>query len=244
MVFLGACRRIAGALTKRRRKGGYIAVAVVVVLPVGLLAHPLSVAAKCQPGRSNNGVVYVDGFARSNGGAPVTGVWSSILNYSPWVQPGSSVLGLVALFDQIGSDYAFIGWREDAGGQRETWWQWNGPYSSGYGHGTAQPVGQHTNYTVYDSNANFTFQVASQTVDTESPGFSPVSANVYGEIETLADQMPGAVQAPEDWNPANAYLNGGWTGLNGGLWWNQGPWYYNKISSQQYETADAACTGT
>ena len=93
--------------------------AAAIVLLGGATAKQAS--AKCQPHRADDGLSYFDSWYRALG-YTVGGVYSDILNYSPWVQPGSTVTGWVMLTSS-NSTWAQVGWWEDSGGTRHTFVQ-------------------------------------------------------------------------------------------------------------------------
>lgn len=176
---------------------------------------PAAASGKCQPGRSNNGATYFAGWTRNNAGAP-GGVYSNILNYSPWVQPNSVVVGW-SMLNRGTTQWAQVGWLEYAGGTRKTFVQWTtSPGVTQTKYFNPQPTGQSTYYTVLYNNTpgKFTFQVNNSTITTETATFSPDSAQISGETKTLASQMPGGVYSGEVFGDSHIYL-GSWSNFSG-----------------------------
>lgn len=206
-----------------------------------LMAAP--VLAKCQPGRTNNGTVYWDGWYRSSSGT-VGGVYSDILNYSPWVEPNNEVMAWTML-NNGGSNWAQVGWWEYAGGTRSTFVQWTtspGHWSTKFW--TPQSVGSYSYYTTLYGNTpgDFTFEVNGSTIDKETASFTPNDAQNYGEIHTLADQMPGGYNANEVFKATNVYI-GGWQSFSGTST-NSSSTYFGEsnVSSTQRNIWDWACS--
>ncbi len=73
-------------------------------------AWPSSTLASCNPGRANQDF---GGFAGTLGSpAGLTGIRSNLLEYDPWVTPGSEVSAWVMLYNG-GTKWAQVGWYED-----------------------------------------------------------------------------------------------------------------------------------
>jgi len=158
------------------------------VLATGAATSATPALAKCQPysndqSRIDDGVYYYDGGIQTG---TYGGVYASVYNYSPWVQPSSTTSAWTMLAEQ--SDYyAQVGWIECAGGGRYTFSQHTiTPVVIGGKDNLApQPVGVFTYYgTLWSPNTKvFTFQVNGGTVD-QSPALSwaPGNAQAMGEI--------------------------------------------------------------
>lgn len=106
-----------------------------------------SALAKCQPNRANDGVSYFDGWY--NYAYEADGVYSTILNYSPWVQPNSEVSAwsMLTVAPGMGTGYAQVGWWEFAYGERHTFVQWTligGGFQTKFW--SPQPTGSYTTY--------------------------------------------------------------------------------------------------
>ncbi len=95
-----------------RRAFARIAV-LALFLAATAVANPWSATsalAKCDPGRTDDGRNYWDGWARTPGGT-VGGVGSDILNYSPWVHATDDSVSAWTMTAN-GSLYAQVGWIE------------------------------------------------------------------------------------------------------------------------------------
>jgi hypothetical protein len=150
--------------------------AVVVLACVASLTPALAgtAAAKCQPGRVNNGSAYFAGWSRNS--STVGGVYSLILNYSPWVQPNSQVTAWTMLtLSNNNTKWAQVGWWEEAGGVRHTFTQYTDNSTWHTLFLSPKAVGTSTYYTtLYDAGTHkFTFQVAGSTVQTVTAVFAP-----------------------------------------------------------------------
>lgn len=214
--------------------------------------------AKCQPyyngsPRSDDNQYHFDGWYRSPG-VTVGGIYSSILNYSPWVQPnGSGENHFVAawtMLDHASScstcDYAQVGWFENPGGARYTFTQWTHDNTFSENDFSPQSVGSYTYYTTLYNNTpgKFTFQVAGSTIDTETAAFTPNEGEIYGEENTLASQMPGGYNsnAHEVFSDANIYLNGAYQAFSGTADPGNTTYFGNSKTSSQYDMVwDKAC---
>ncbi len=200
-------------------------------------------SAKCEPFRTNDGRTYFDGWSRYPNGATVGGVYANILNYSPWVYPNNLATAWTML-SYGGGNWAQVGWIEYSGGVRYTVIQWTiGPNNSRTKYLSPQSVGSTTTYTVLYNNTpgDFTFQLNGATVDKETASFGPTTGDNFGEIQTLADQMPGASQAQEVFSNAHIYV-GGWQPFSGTSQNDLPIFKVNVLSSTQTNIWDSACT--
>ena len=138
----------ANAHDRRRSRATALGVLAATILFVTVsLEAPLAASAKCQPGRTDNGVYYWTGWTRQDYPAPGASV-SDIYNYSPWVQPGSYAYAWTML-NNGGSNWAQIGWEEAAYGTRYTFTQYTS--SPGVWHEydfSAKPTGQSDQYAM------------------------------------------------------------------------------------------------
>ena len=236
-------RRSAGTEPVRLRLTTKIVIATssVVVLAAGTVCAASPALAKCQPGRSNNGSVYFDGWVRSGS---VGGVYSDMLNYSPWVQPNNQVLAWTMLNNGT-SNWAQVGWWEYAGGTRYTFVQWTtSPNRWQTKFWNPQSTGAYTYYTTLYNNqpGKFSFQVSGSTIDAENASFTPNQAQNLGEIQTLADQMPGGYNNNEVFKSTNVYI-GGWQAFSGSNYNSNGSYFgLNSVSSTQRNIWDWACS--
>lgn len=189
---------------------------IVVVLGVLVVASSSfssgrTAEAKCKPNRADNNVTYHDGWYRWPSSTP-NGVSSYILNYSPWVNPNDSTSSIVSLNRPSPSppNWASVGWIEWAYDVRSTITQYTTPgvYNSVYY--PAQPLGQSTEYRV-EYWGYFAFSVNGVFLGNAPATWVPNQARAWGEISTLANQMPGAYNNNYEWFSLT-YLNhgGGW----------------------------------
>ncbi len=178
-----------------------------------LASHP--VLAKCQPNRTNDERAYFDGWQRSP--AEPGGVYSKIFNYSPWVQPGRSVVAWTML-NRFTTQWAQVGWWEYAFDDRYTFTQTTLPAVSTHFF-LPEPVGAYTYYTTLYNNppGSFSYQVNGSTIDVQPANFVPLSAQIYGELNTFASQMPGgyALGAAEDFFDSHIWFSGAWQPFDG-----------------------------
>jgi hypothetical protein len=180
--------------------------AIAILLPsIVLLTDPATAFAGCNPRRTNDGAGYFAGW-NSPAEPGVTTVNSALIyNYAnPYVYRGSGVFAWVML-NGPGSDFAQIGWNADSGG-RHTFSEWstNGQVGSNFSI-VGDPPGSTSWYEVYwdSGSSNFSYCFALNGTNVGCSGNLGWDGN-YGEddaeIHSLADQMPGGVHAPEDWN--------------------------------------------
>lgn len=186
---------------------------------------------KCEITRQSDNTAYQDGWSR-NPGSRVGGIYSSILNYSPWVWPENvgillnDVFAAVQLSDNHGDDW-ILGWEELAYGARDTLECFAQPNSNGgYDNecttetaGT-QPVDTFTEYKIlYDNQPySFTYFVNGQLIDTIPTNFdqlTPTASQVTGQILTQSDQIPGGYAAREQFQDTHWYYPNNWYAFNG-----------------------------
>ncbi|MGH9066231.1 MAG: hypothetical protein ACRD0J_01710, partial [Acidimicrobiales bacterium] len=209
------------------------------------VAFPGTAFAKCDPHRANNGVTYFTGWHHGVG-ARVGGTLADIANYSPWVYPGQAVYAWV-MITIAGSQWAQIGWEEQAGGYRETFIQWTtSPHVWHEKDSSPSKVGSLPEYKVLFGNPgpnDFSFYNYSTGYEMVEPAYwTPTGSQQFGEIHTLADQMPGGVQDPEVWRYSQVYYNGGWYPYAGTAV-NTDPSYFNVAiySVSEVQAGDAYC---
>lgn len=205
---------------------------------------PAPAAAKCQPGRTNNAVHYWDGW-RDLSGTATGGVWAQLNNYSPWVQPGYSSFAYTMLRSVGGSQYAQVGWEEQASGTRYTFLEWTHDGTYTRHRRTAEPTDALTNYTVLYANSpgQFTFQVNGSTWETQTAQFSPTASEIMAEVQTAASQMAGAVNKHQNLYSAHKWQNGGWIAYGGTVFNSTSSWYGNYKSSTYQDTVwDLSCS--
>lgn len=230
---------------QRRLAPAALSLAMVVVL-VGL-AGPTATLAKCQPGRTNNGSAYWAGWYRNTSSGYWGGIFSDIYNYSPWVQPGTDTTAWVMLTKKTGgTNWAQVGWWEEAYGVRHTFTQYTD--SSGHWYTTFWSPKATNTYTYYTTLWNntpgkFTFQVAGSTVQTVTAAFSPDASQIMGEIHSLASQMPGGSGSSyHEWFTDSHVWTTSWIAYDGTSTGNQTYWTSVKSSSTADYTYDKACS--
>jgi hypothetical protein len=220
---------------------------IAVVLAMGMVAAVSGASAanaKCDPHRANDGKNYWSGWERLPG-ATVGGVYSDIYNYSPWVHSSTGVVAWAMLNNGNGA-WAQMGWLEYPGGDRRTFVQWTKSGDFFEEHYVAQPVNTFTTYTVLWNNTpgKFTFRVNGSTIDTEDAGFAPNEGQLYGEIHSLWDQMPGALNNHENFYNSHIYFGtNGWHNFNGSNH-NTGSNYFGNSRHNDTDTDiwDKACS--
>jgi hypothetical protein len=194
------------------------------------------VEAKCWPNRPDiqDPDNYHVGWYRNSSNPRPGGVYSLILNYSPWIQPGRFASAWTMLADS--SHWAQVGWWEYAYDDRRTFVQWGSTGGWDMVWFSAQPTGNWTYYTVlYDPIGQvFTYQVAGQSIYQSWAYFLPVSAQIYGETNSLANQMPGGYNVHEIFWDSNVYLNG-WVPFRGVPYIEQGnSAYFSLLQNPSY----------
>lgn len=205
---------------------------------------PVSASAKCNPGRTSDNTPYADGWDQYPG-SRIGGLYSSILNYSPWVAPywagnlRNTVSGSIQLSDAYG-DAWMIGWEEFYQGSRDTFICWAqadpfGGFDEECKTKAAQPTGSFTQYKILFDNkpSSFTFFMNNSLADTEGDfGQVPTGSAVFGEIYTISDQMPGGYNATEQFGSTYWWWPSYWQAYNGNLF-NSSDYYFgkNKASS-------------
>lgn len=150
---------------------------------------------------------------------------------APWVQRGSVVASWVML--DSWASYAQIGWLEDPGGYRYTFWQAVSSSGQLYQDTTILPfqVGTTQHYEVLYNNTpgKFTLYIDGTLYQTLSLGFTPSQAQNYGEVHNKKDQIPGSQSTLEVFSNAHVY-SGGWQKFNGAAydeatsWWGNDPY--------------------
>lgn len=218
--------------------------AALVVTGALLVAAAPSALASCAPGRTNDGLTYLDGWY--NKSSTVEGVVSDVLNYSPYVYPGSVAAAWTMLTIYDVSLWAQVGWLKFSG-SRYTFVQYK--YGTGptdydtffYG---ADPTGSYSDYlTLYDPQAaQFDFYDNGIYLMSEPAEWIPNSAQVFGEIHTLADQMPGGYYDPDNFSDTLWQVGSTAYDFNG-VPVNYSSTYFNnaKYSSTDLQIGDQSC---
>ncbi len=227
------------------RRPPSLALALVLALSVVAISPSLAVA-KCQPGRANNGQSYFAGGNRIQ--TNIKGVTSQILNYSPWVQPGSEVSAWVML--TLSSDHRWwsqIGWYEEANDNRHTFTQ----YTDSPNHWWTdfwwppEPVNTYTTYKVAISGTSFIFYVNGVIKKSAFAAFTPNEAQDFGELHTLASQMPGAALNLEWFKSMQILSAGTWSNFSPTVWTTNNTYFTATwVNSAAIYIRDKACTGS
>jgi hypothetical protein len=203
----------------------------------------------CQPNRANDYLTYrFDGWGRMANG--IGGIYSTIKNYSPWVQPGSSVSAWTMLdFRSSVQHYAQVGWLEYAYSNRVTFVEWTYDNRGGWSRVEfrPQPIDAATYYTTLYGNwapGVFSYQINGGTIWHGSADFVPNEGQEYGETHSGADQMPGGTQNPEDFNHTNIWVPGsGWIAGDFYTFNSNSNWYnIAKYSPTHLQIGDKVCT--
>lgn len=129
-------------------------------------------------------------------------------------------------------------------GTRFVEWTHDGTFSDNYF--TPEPVGSYTTYTVLYGNTpgKFTFQEAGSDLESVDAQFTPDEGQQYGEIQTLASQMPGGYNsnAHEVFSDAHIYASGAWGLFNGAVTSGDPNYFKHDRASNQYlQIWDSAC---
>lgn len=247
---------------RRQSRQGFAARAMRASFALALLASAALPAlqaglasAKCDPGRANSAGNWHAGWTRSPG-TTVGGVYSQILNYSPWVWPTYDSLGgtnlstsWTMLTSTTSGVWAQIGWFEAASGTRGTIIQYKryaGSSPDTWTYTSNQPaVGNYTYYTtLYDpGSGKFSFKVDNSTYRQETVTFVPDRADVSAETTSPSVQMPGSTAENEAFFDTSIYYSGSWSTFSGSVvvtnsGWHatSGPWYGTLLY-----TRDKAC---
>jgi hypothetical protein len=216
--------------------------------PTSAQAPPNQTAArhrKCHPKRiaePGGRHYYFDAVYRLG---KIGGVYARILNYSPWVHPGSDVSAWVMLQrEHEAADHEQLGWIEGPNypksGDRNTLIEsahadtCSNPL--GLFCGTyiprercdlhpvelhcvrplrTEPIGSYTVYTVLWNRSEFRYYIDGRQVAHSPAYFEPNEAVLATETHSLADQMPGTPTEPETFTDAHVYIDGRWQPFHG-----------------------------
>jgi hypothetical protein len=226
--------------------------AIALLAGLMLLASMGSLAfAKCNPNRTNDGVVYYTGWGTTSAPSLMQDVNSTILNYSPYVAnvANNDVTAWSMLLDPNTERFAQVGWMELPNNQRFTFTEWEqSPTNYNTSLYLAKPVGNNTNYEVYYFPAApypIFYYVNGTEIDMSAMQFNPTYGYILGELLTFADQAPGAIFAHETFK--ESYWNGGQSGLprhefNGTPVSVNAAYGQTVISTTRIDTWDTACT--
>jgi hypothetical protein len=200
---------------------------------------------KCHPKRSAGSSRRVEHFDAVYRDGKIGGVYALILNYSPWVHPGSDVSAWVMLQRKNeAGDHEQIGWIEGPNyprsgdrntlvesAHRDTCPAFLGPLCGVYIANErcdlhpaelhcvrplrTEPIGTYSLYKVLWNSEQFRFYVNGKEVAHAPAYFEPNEAIIAAETHSLADQMPGTPTEPETFTDAHVYINGHWQPFNG-----------------------------
>lgn len=176
--------------------------------------------AKCQPsGRPVDSTHHWTG-SRNFPNTTVIAVRSQIYNYSPWVQPGYDSVGYVMLRTADGTKYGQDGWEEYSGGSRYTFAEWDNGYGWTKQERSPDATGTYSYYEVDwtgGTNPWFLFVIdGSQWFGQPlSPAWTPNAAEIMGEVQSSASQMPGGYSTHEQFLNRNINFGAGWQSFGG-----------------------------
>ena len=180
---------------------------------------------------------YYAGWSKTSPGSPYGSVRADIRVMNPWVQPNGLIwplpqfaTGWVMLNSTTpnsnGGPWVQVGWKQDMGQTTsyawyEAWSGWPSPPSD-VNFGNLAFGGTPTFTVRYNGTPN-TFDVfvstnPSWTWNYANSGWTPDSAQIFGETTTVSSQMPGSIGDPETF--ANSELWIGTPGTPYGGWQN------------------------
>src|SRR5467141_2560312 len=129
--------------------------------------------------------------------------------------------------------HVFAEW---TGNNNGSWWRWES-----YGVPSNWVDSYHNFATLYNSWAPgvYSFQYDGGTFYHTTSDFVPNDDQIYGETHSAADQMPGGINNPEDFNNEHVWVPGsGW--INADLYPFRDSTWYNlaKYSSTHFQIGD------
>ena len=216
----------------------------------------LPAQAKCNPGRASKPWNAHADWRLYEGSSQIGGVKTYLLNYSPWVKQDVSAWPM--LDDPVAGFYAQDGWAEEPNNDRHIFAEWTpdgGTWDDKYW--GADSVGSTSSYDVLYLNHQNAFSFGwdgNEARDDEFASFAPTTGDVAGEIQDMADQMPGDTNQNESFDYTQAWVgqagsgNGGWqdfgpagayTGLDG----TPPNWYATQVwdPNHHFVTRDPVC---
>ena len=187
--------------------------------------NPHSADARCpNPGPNrpdNNQYYHAGGYYQTPSTAG--GVYANIQVKQPWVEPSQSDNFSSAWTMLVGPaiipgnpPYAQVGWDEYPNSGRQNFYTWTDRYGNQAPVIYAGPAFTLNTYhyftTLYDVNAfgKFSFYIDGGWISTRYLDWQPNEAQLSGEIDTLASQMPGGWGYPDYMNDIAVWYNGGW----------------------------------
>lgn len=233
-------------LSARSVQRPLLACAIVVVAAV-VGANP--VGAWCNPNRTNDSQYYFVGWNRIPGGT-VGGVWGTISYYDPYVNNDASSAWNMILDDCCITKYAQIGWLARVGspGPVKGFWEYDDGGFNGFQHQEFSIPGSWpvNNKVLYGNTpGQFTFYANGTLEGSHCTCFTPDAGEIYGEIHSKSDQMPGgsSLSAHEQLYSDHLYYSGGWNDFNGNTTTDlPGVFVVSWIGTQQIQIWDNACS--
>ena len=230
-----------------KRNHFFVWMCAVVLAAGSLLTTGEAVRASCNPGRANDGAYYWAGANRTVV-TGVRGVESKILEYSPYVAPGSDVYAWTFLAKPTDSHayWAQIGPKVHATSTRNTFIQWTDASGHWYEQDFAPgPLGSSPNFaTIYDwQNAKFLFEQDNVVLAQKPAAWTPSVVIVQGETHTRASQMMGGTSHHLTMRSTYYTKGSGWIALDAGASTTDNTIFgASKVSSTAYDIWDKACT--
>jgi hypothetical protein len=208
------------------------------------------VAAKCNPAsvdpnRNNDTTSYYWVGAKQTPGGTVTGVESTIWNYSPYVPNTRFSSAWVMLSKQASYTWAQIGPHEVVSDQRDIHIQTaSGTFSSIWDMNTpAQPLNTYTRVDVLYQAVlqSFIFQVNGVNVLVKPLSWVPTNGQFYAEIPSLTTQMMGARTNNENLKLNYIQYGGAWHNLAGTVTSTNSTYFKFSGSSSSFFVWDDTC---
>ena len=176
-----------------------------------------AVDAECNPNRPSDGLNYYAGWQRAPG-YDLGGMYAQIFNYNAYQSSVSFSTQYVKLKKEAASNLeASIGWREWQVNSRFTWadYRISPNHNLSFAIGPYQNANSYSYYTVLHNRQNpgtLTFQLNGTTFKTVSNvvQWVPRYSNAYGQIGTLANQMPGGYSNLSTFHDTTLWYNGSW----------------------------------
>ncbi len=230
-----------------RKLARSLCVSVVAMTLVGVGSLPA--LASCDPSRSDDGLSYFDGWYRDPPGTYLAkAVYSSILNYNPFVHSGANDTSAWSMLFLTGSKYyAQVGWLKSPNGTRNTFVEFVYLPDGRYRTDTFPPdsTGTYHTYkvTVRTRDGFVDYYDDGNDID-ESPQFADYNeGQIFGEIHTLANQMPGGKNNHMRFQGSHIFYNAGNHEFDGAPSSDLGTtyWNYNVVSTTELAIWDKAC---
>jgi hypothetical protein len=205
-----------------------------------------SAVASCNPGRSNtSGNWHAGWYKDPPSGLCYTGNVANILVYSPYVF-ANDVTAWVMLENAGTGSYGQVGWLQQAGGTRYNFTE-SSTQSGGFQQRMLSPssLGSSPAYKITYSASTFYYFVDGTSVDTDSvPGWGGCEGQTFGEVTSLANQMPGGYNSHEPITSDQVRRNdtNTWYYMDGNTSTERSDLFGTaKVSSTRVEIWDKAC---